>query len=107
MKKAGNDRSLRAILATKTKRSLWDVARHLYGFAGAERTAKAELVDFLAREIVAQPLLIAASFPPIDQEVGEALWSAFQWGSARMEYAFDNHKRILRELSFVGVKQDG
>lgn len=100
-------RSLQATLATKERNNLWDVAVTLYDYDGAKSTGKDRLIDFLAEAIPADSDRIAACFPPIDRVVGDALWNAFRWGSARIAFPGPNHRKLLRQVVFVGVERDG
>jgi len=100
-------RSLRATLATKERNNLWDVAATLYKYDGPKSVGKERLVEFLEEAIPSDPDCIAACFPPIDRTVGEALWNAFRWGSARIAFPGSNHRKLLRQVFFLGVERDG
>lgn len=99
-------RSLRSVLESKTKKDLQQVAVLIYGYEGPKSMDKRAWVDFLVHAIQAEPNRIAYCFPPIDQYVAEALWNAFQWGSARLECPGFNHRNLVRQLEFVGVEQE-
>jgi len=95
--------SLRSVLESKTKDVLVQCLECVGLLEVPKNARKADLVELLMEKIPANPGWIGRSFPPIDHEFGDAMWNAFQWGSARIAYPRANYQTLARQAFFLGA----